>query len=160
MQTSSGKCEWFRHQRLMFSCLRTYRAQNLILSCPAAFSNMLFFSQCFKQLFLSHVCQVSCNFTSCLNSGLTASTDFFFQYSYVSSAVWDDAIWYDITASHDSPPSQEQLQEFSLSEEVQTVSLLFDKLFPITYCILLTVINFIMVTRFQIKIQMEQYINN
>lgn len=76
----------------------------------------------------------------------------FFQYSYVSSAVWDDAIWHDNTASHDSPPSSEQLQEFSLSEEVQTVSLLFDKLFPITYCILLTVINFIMVARFQIEI--------
>lgn len=47
-QTSSGKFEWFCHQLLMFSCLRTYRAQNFILNCPATFSNMLFFSQGFK----------------------------------------------------------------------------------------------------------------
>lgn len=53
MQTSSGKLEWFCHQlskeqALMFSCLRTYRAENFISNSPTAFSNLLFVSEYFK----------------------------------------------------------------------------------------------------------------
>lgn len=167
MQTSGGKFQWFCHQlsieqALLFPSLSPYMAQNytrittVLLLLPTC---SLFQSILNSYHFLLHVCRVSFNFTSCLNSDTTASTDILFYIIHITIQLFEMMLSC-MTLLHFMTQYclKSSYRNFHLVKKCRLYFFYLTKLFPITYCTLLTVINFIMVAGFQINyytIQME-----